>query len=193
MIVLSDEGMKYAIEQLNKNGFCNAFMVNHSEHGNEKDIERFKTAINTLGVIQEIHKANTLLEETESPLRIDVEIFHDVLDIVLNQKTKFNDEQRKRFFLETKKLEELRRTISSLSHMDFYFPYEVEFLVLGTSKEEAITFSHNLSDEDFKDIFAHHQAYFNMGIMPYDKFISSLNDWIEMMRKGRAALEVAQP
>jgi len=146
--------------------------------------------INTLGVIQEIHKANTLLEQMESPLRIDIEIFHIVLDKVLNQKTKFNDEQCKRYFLETKKLEELRRTISSLSHLNFYFPQEVEFLVLGTSKEEVGTFG-QLSDEDFRDIFAHHQAYFNMGLMPYDKYISSLNDWIDMMRKGKEVSEAA--
>lgn len=191
MIVLSEERMKYAIEKLNQNELCDSFMVQHPEHGNAKDVERLKTAIDTLGVIQEIHKANILLEETESPLRIDTEIFHIVLDKVLNPKTKFNDEECKRYFLETKKLEELRRTISSLSHFDFYFPQEVEFLVLGTSKEEVITFTHNLADEDFRDIFAHHQAYYNMGIMPYDKFIASLNDWIDMMRKGRAALEVA--
>lgn len=184
MIVLSNERMKSAIEKLNQNGLCDSFMVQYPEHGNVKDVERLKTAINTLGVIQEIHKANVLLEETESPLRIDIEIFHIVLDKVLNPKTKFNDEECKRYFLETKKLEELRRTISSLSHFDFYFPEEVEFLVLGTSKEEVVTFSHTLADEDFRDIFAHHQAYFNMGIMPYDKFINSLIDWLEMMRKG---------
>ncbi|MDF0706599.1 hypothetical protein [Flagellimonas okinawensis] len=190
MIVLSDEGMKYAIDKFNKNGFFNAFMVSHSEHNNEKDIERFKTAINTLGVVQEIHKANILLEEMESPIRIDIEIFHVVLDMVLNQKTKFNDDQRKRYFLETKKLEELRMAISSLSHLDFYFPQQVEFLVLGTSEEEVRAFN-QLNDEDFRDIFAHHQSYFNEGLMPYDKFINSLNDWLGMMRKGSAALEVA--
>lgn len=191
MIVMSDYSMEYAIKQFNKNGNYNGFVVKHPEHGSPKEVEQLKVAINTLGVIQEIHKANVLLEEIGSEQRIDIEIFHIVLDKVLNRNTKLTEEHRKRFFMETKKLEGLRQTISTLSHANFYFPCEVEYIVLGTDKEEVKTLNNQLVDEDFADIFAYHLAYFNKGIMPYDKFIGSLREWIEMIRKGKEVSEAA--
>lgn len=191
MIVMSEPGMKHAIEQFNKRGYFNGFVVERPEHSNPKDTERLKVAINTLGVIHEIHKANILLEEMGSETRIDLEIFHLILDKILNQYTKLTDEHRKRFFMETKKLEELRRTISSFSHTDFYFPAEVEYMVLGTSTEEVETLGNCLSDEDFKDIYAHHLAYFQKGLMGYERFIDSLREWIEMIRRSKEELRVA--
>lgn len=191
MIVMSDHGMKCAIEQFNKNGHYNGFVVKNPEHGGPIEVEQLKVAINTLGVIQEIHKANVLLEEVGSEQRIDVEIFHIVLDKVLNRNTKLTEEHRKRFFMETKKLEGLRETISTLSHANFYFPCEVEYIVLGTDKEEVKTLNNQLVDEDFADIYAYHLAYFNKGIMPYEKFIDSLKGWIEMIRTSKRSLEIA--
>ncbi|MGN7514479.1 MAG: hypothetical protein ACTHOM_08895 [Allomuricauda sp.] len=191
MIVMTDDGMKYAFEQFNKNGFYKGFMVEHPEHSSAKDIERLKVAINTLEVIQEIHKANIFLEEIGGEQRVDVEIFHITLDRIFNQYTRISDEHRKRFFMETKKLEELRETISSFSHSNFYFPFEVECLVLGISKEEVVSLNNILADEDFRDIYFHHQVYFQKGYMDYDKFYSSLRGWIEMMRKSKEVLEVA--
>ncbi|MEO2053316.1 MAG: hypothetical protein ABGX00_16290 [Allomuricauda sp.] len=191
MIVMSEPGMKYAIEQFNKRGYLNGFIVERPEHSNPKDTERLKVAINALGVIHEIHKANIFLEEMGSETRIDLKIFHLILDKILNQYTKLTDEHRKRFFMETKKLEELRRTISSFSHTDFYFPAEVEYMVLGTSMEEVGTMNNCLSDEDFNDIYAHHIAYFQKGLMSYDRFIGSLREWIEMIREAKETLKVA--
>lgn len=191
MIVMSEPGMKHAIEQFNKRGYFNGFIVERPEHSNPKDTERLKVAINALGVIHEIHKANILLEEMGSETRIDLEVFHLILDKILNQYTKLTDEHRKRFFMETKKLEELRRTISSFSHTDFYFPAEVDYMVLGTSMEEVGTLNNCLSDEDFNDIYAHHLAYFQKGLMSYERFFDSLREWIEMMRRSKEELRVA--
>ncbi|RIV50886.1 hypothetical protein D2V93_08425 [Flagellimonas taeanensis] len=184
MIVMTDLKMYDTIEKAKGGKIYNAFMVECPEHNSVKDTKNLKVAINSLGVIQDIHKMNALLEEIGSEHRVDVEIFYIVLEKVINPNANLTEEHRKRFFMGTKKLEELRETISSLSHMSLYFPCEVEYLVLGTSQEEVNALNNQLADEDFKDIFFHHQAYFQKGIMDYEKFISSLREWIAMIKKG---------
>lgn len=191
MIVMSEYSMKNAIKQYNEHGHCRGFMVEMSEHDNVHDRERLKTAVNVLGAINDIHKANILLEEVGSAIRVDIEIFHVILDKVLNPYSGFTDEHRKRYFMETKKLEEIRRTMSRLSHIDFYFPAEVEYLVLGTSREEVETLKNGFMDEDFKDIYSDHLAYFNKGFMDYDKFIGAIMDWLKMIRISKDVSKVA--
>jgi hypothetical protein len=191
MIVTSKEGMEYAIGKFKETGYIDGFFVERPCHHNGDDVERLKTAINTLGVIHEIHKANLLLEETESKMRVDVEIFHIVLDKVLNSYSEFTEEHRKRFFMENKKLEEVRRIVSRLSHADFYFPSEVEYLVIGTSREEVETLKNGFMDESFQDIFNDHLTYFNNGFMDYEKFIGSVKDWLKMIRMSKDVSKVA--
>lgn len=190
MPVMLESSMKEAAEDISKGKYYGAFMVKHPGHNTMEETKRLKVAIEVLEAIQKIHKANHLLEEMGNDSRIDEGIFHIVMDKVLNPYTKFTEEHRKRFYLESKKLEELRQTISKFSHMDFYFSNEVEFMVLGTSVDEAKYLRNILGDESFDDIYFHHYIYFVRGYMDYDAFIASMNKWMEMTRLSREEREV---
>lgn len=189
MTATLETGTKKAIEQLNKN--FETFTMERQGNESKKSAKRIENITDTLTAIEEVHGLNAMLEKVGSDLTIDTEIFYTILNKLTGKPVELTRDHAKRFFMETKKLEELRLSVKTLEDVYFNFPIAIIYLLLGTDAEEVSPFKCLLFDEDFNDIILQHEVYYYRGLMSCDKFIESLMWWLDMMRKGKEVSEAA--
>lgn len=173
---MSEYSIEEKIKKTNGGKLHGAFMVD-TMHMGQLEEDSLKNAVKVLGLIQEIHWINKILDELGHSTKVETEIFHDLIELILNPELKFNDPQIERYFRAMLKLNNFRKTTEQISSKSYYLMKDIEFRVLGITQSEESSIEEARRKDYLDEIYFNTTNLFIEGGLEYEKFISVFRNY----------------
>ncbi|MCL6272547.1 hypothetical protein M3P19_00920 [Muricauda sp. 2012CJ35-5] len=183
MTILADNDLKSKVMEGEKMHFHRYFMVERPEYLGEADDRRLMDAVEVTCLIQQIYKVNEILKSLGERQIVDVEIFHKVVDRMLNPAYRMSEIHIERFYQEMKKLEQLSFLLNDLCEVNFNLTSRIDYTILGLSYEEIKSMDKPPYDQDFNDFYFQVYIAFMNGKMDFSKFFTSVKNFLESVNE----------
>ncbi|MEM0933139.1 MAG: hypothetical protein AAF575_03530 [Bacteroidota bacterium] len=184
MYVLKQKEMQEVMSKYSSGEIYGRVLIDLPKDRDHELDEILKLGMEVLIHIHRIQEFNRSLEGLGIKSKVDVEIYHRILETLFDESRPLNDSERQRFFTEQKKLWDFTQNIKYMTSNSYHLPSIIELMAFGLKYSEKLELAKLYIWEDLVDALQLFQLQYEMENIDYEKFSEIVFGYIGAVRNA---------